>query len=178
MQFPADAVIGSRLGCGEKAKVIANLPYHLTTPIIADIVKKRHLFSHLVLMVQDEVARRFSATPGTSEYSSFTVFLNFYSHSKYAFKVSNQCFYPKPKINSAIVVLELKEPPYVSDETAFFALTRTSFEQRRKMMRSSLRNLYASADVEAALTEIGHSPQARPEELSLDSFISLFEKLT
>lgn len=177
MKFPADEVIGSRLGPGEKAKVIANLPYHLTTPIIADIVKKRHLFSHLILMVQDEVARRFSAAPGTSEYSSFTVFLNFYSRPKYAFGVSSQCFYPRPKINSAIVVLELKEPPLVSNEAAFFVLTRTSFEQRRKMLRSSLRELYAPADIEAALVEIGHSPQARPEELSLESFLLLFEKL-
>lgn len=177
MQFPADAVIGARLPPGGRAKVIANLPYHLTTPIIAEMVTKHHLFSHLILMVQDEVARRFTAQPGSSEYSSFTVFLNFYCRPHYAFGVSSHCFYPRPKVNSAIVVLELKAPPAVADVTAFFQLTRTAFEHRRKMMRSSLRALYAPAAIEAALAAIGHSPQARPEELSLEDFLKLFDKL-
>jgi 16S rRNA (adenine1518-N6/adenine1519-N6)-dimethyltransferase len=160
-----------------KAKVIANLPYHLTTPIIAHFVEQRHLFSTLVLMVQEEVARRFTAKPKTAEYGSFTVFLNFYTKPSYAFTVSRQCFFPVPKVDSAVVVLELKEPPKVSDKEAFFILTRTAFKQRRKMLRSSLREIYQPKKIEACLIEIGQNPLARPEELSLEDFLKLFEKL-
>lgn len=174
---PLEQILAPILNGSRKAKVIANLPYHLTTPIIVSLIKKRHLFSSLVLMVQDEVARRFTAQPKTSAYSSFTVFLNFYSNPRYAFSVSKHCFYPAPKVNSAIVEIELKQPPHVSNEEAFFILTRTSFEHRRKMLRGSLRELYASADIEAALISIGHSPQTRPEELSLEDFIKLFGSL-
>lgn len=177
LTFPIEETLKPKLTNGKKAKVIANLPYHLTTPIIAQFVEQRHLFSTLVLMVQEEVARRFVAKPKTSEYSSFTVFLNFYSHPSYAFTVSRQCFYPSPKVDSAVVVLELKEPPQVANEEAFFMLTRTAFKQRRKMMRSSLRDLYPPQKIEAALSEIGQSPMARPEELSIDDFLKLFALL-
>lgn len=177
LTFPIENVIGNRISPTHKAKVIANLPYHLTTPIIVQLVTRRHLFSHLILMVQDEVARRFVAKPKTSDYSSFTLFLNFYTNAQYAFTVNSSCFYPPPKVNSAIVVLELKEPPKVSDEEAFFKMTRTAFGKRRKMLRGSLKELYTPADVESALTQIGQNSQARPEDLSLETFISLFEAL-
>lgn len=178
MTFPLEETLKPYLAQGKKAKVIANLPYHLTTPIIAQLVEQRHLFSTLVLMVQEEVGRRFVGKPRTGDYGSFTVFLNFYTHPSYAFTVSRQCFYPSPKVDSAVVVLELKEPPQVSDVEAFFKLTRTAFKQRRKMMRSSLRDLYPPQEMEESLSAIGHSPMARPEELSLDDFLKLFEMLS
>jgi 16S rRNA (adenine1518-N6/adenine1519-N6)-dimethyltransferase len=177
MTFPVEKVLSSLLPEGKKAKVIANLPYHLTTPIIALLVEQRHLFSTLVLMVQEEVARRFVALPKTSAYSSFTVFLNFFSKPHYAFTVNRQCFYPSPKVDSAIVVLELKEPPPVANREAFFKMTRTAFQHRRKMLRSSLKELYPSEKIEAVLQEIGKSPLARPEELTLDEFLKLFSLL-
>jgi 16S rRNA (adenine1518-N6/adenine1519-N6)-dimethyltransferase len=177
MKFPLEEALMPLLSQGQKAKVIANLPYHLTTPIIAQFVKQRHLFSSLILMVQEEVARRFTAQPKTSDYSSFTIFLQFYSNPRYAFTVSSSCFYPKPRVNSAIVVLELREPPVVSDEDSFFKMTRTAFEHRRKMLRSSLRSLYNPDKIEQELKAIGCSPLARPEELSLGEFLKLFEQL-
>ncbi|HEV8051918.1 MAG TPA: 16S rRNA (adenine(1518)-N(6)/adenine(1519)-N(6))-dimethyltransferase RsmA [Parachlamydiaceae bacterium] len=177
LTFPVEQALKPYLEQGKKAKVIANLPYHLTTPIIAQFIEQRHLFSTLVFMVQDEVARRFVAKPKTKDYGSFTIFLNFYTQPTYAFTVSRQCFYPSPKVDSAVVVLELRKPPHVSNEEAFFVLTRTSFKQRRKMMRSSMRDIYAPALMEASLAQIGQNPLARPEELSLDDFIKLFEIL-
>lgn len=177
LEFPIEQVLKPYLSEGKKAKVIANLPYHLTTPIIAQFVKERHLFSTLILMVQEEVARRFVAKPKTSEYSSFTVFLNFYTRPRYAFTVSRQCFYPSPKVDSAVVVLELRSPPKVASEDAFFTLTRTAFKQRRKMLRSSLRELYLPKVIEASLCKIGQDPLARPEDLTLDDFLNLFEIL-
>lgn len=175
LTFPVEAALTPLLSEGKKAKVIANLPYHLTTPIIAQFVEQRHLFSTLILMVQEEVARRFVAKPKTSEYSSFTVFLNFYTHPRYAFTVSRQCFFPIPKVDSAVVVLELKTPPHVASEEDFFMLTRTAFKHRRKMLRSSLRDLYPTQLIETALNTIGQNPLARPEELSLEDFLRLFE---
>lgn len=177
LQFQLEKTLTPYLPEGKKAKVIANLPYHLTTPIIIKFVEQQHLFSSLVLMVQEEVARRFTAKQKTSEYGSFTVFLNFYTNPKYAFTVSKKCFYPSPKVNSAIVVLELKKPPYVSNKDAFFEMTRTAFKQRRKMLRSSLRDLYQPKVIEACLSQIGQNPLARPEELSLEEFLKFFEAI-
>lgn len=165
------------LSPNKKMKVIANLPYNVTTPIISKLVARTDQFSTLTLMVQDEVARRFTADSGNGDYSSFTVFLNFYSRPKYAFGVSRNCFFPPPKVESAIVSLELHEPPYVSDVGRFFKLTRTAFEHRRKMLRASLKDLYHSEKITKALEELGLNPLARPEELSLDHFLKLFEKL-
>lgn len=175
LTFPLKEEI-SRLIQGEKkAKVIANLPYHLTTPILVQIVPLRELFSSLTVMVQEEVARRFTAKPGTSEYGSFTLFLNFYTIPLYAFTVSRHCFYPVPKVDSAVVVLQLREPPLKGEDVEkFFQLTRSAFRHRRKMLRASLKDLFSSQRVEEALEMLGLNPLARPETLSLNQFLELY----
>lgn len=173
MQFPLEETLKARLPAGTKGKVIANLPYHLTTPILAKLVKEEPLISDLVLMVQDEVARRFTAQPGTSEYSSFTIFLNYYAKVKYAFQVRRNSFYPPPKVDSAVVHLKLHPSPFVEDEELLFKITRTAFEHRRKMLRSSLRELFAPEAIMEGLQQIGKDPQSRPETLSLSEFIAL-----
>jgi 16S rRNA (adenine1518-N6/adenine1519-N6)-dimethyltransferase len=178
LMFPIEETLSQQLKPLQKAKVVANLPYHLTTIILARLVVMNRLFSSLVLMVQEEVARRFTAKPGTSDYGSFTLFLNFYCRPKYGFQVSKNCFYPIPNVDSAIVLLELKEPPYVSNQEKFFEMTRTAFKHRRKMLRSSLRDLYDPDRIMETLKKIECSPQARPEELSLDQFLNFFEKIT
>lgn len=172
LHFPLESLSPSK-----KMKVIANLPYNVTTPIISKLVTRTDQFSTLTLMVQDEVARRFTADSGNSDYSSFTIFLNFYSHPKYAFGVSKNCFFPPPKVESAIVSLTLHEPPTVSDVDRFFKLTRTAFEHRRKMLRASLKDLYGSERLTEALKGLSLNPLARPENLSLEDFLKLFEKL-
>lgn len=174
LTFPLEQEMPLLLKGGQKAKVIANLPYHLTTPILAQLVPLRELFSSLTVMVQEEVARRFTAQPGSADYSSFTLFLRFYTDPHYAFTVSHNCFYPAPKVDSAIVVLQLHEPPLKGDDVAsFFQLTRTAFEQRRKMLRVSLKHLFPPQKVEEALKAIGQNPLARPETLSLEHFLQL-----
>jgi 16S rRNA (adenine1518-N6/adenine1519-N6)-dimethyltransferase len=175
--FPLEEKLTPFIEKGQKVKVIANLPYHLTTPILAYLVPKRNLFSSLTLMVQEEVARRFTASPGTKDYSSFTLFLQFYTHPHYAFGVSRHCFYPEPNVDSAIVTLELKTPPLQEGEDSFFKLTRTAFEQRRKMLRASLKALVDPSDVTQALELMGKNPLARPEELSLADFLKLHQHL-
>jgi 16S rRNA (adenine1518-N6/adenine1519-N6)-dimethyltransferase len=177
MAFPVEQELKKRLKNDHKAKVIANLPYHLTTPIISEMVVRRDIFSSLTIMVQEEVARRMTASPGHPDYSSFTVFLNFYSNPRYAFTVSRNCFYPAPKVDSAIVVLELTPPPSHINPEVFFKMTRTAFEQRRKMLRASLKSLFEPAKISNALEQIGQNPQARPEVLSLEDFINLYQAL-
>lgn len=177
LTFAIEKEVSAHLSGNQKAKVIANLPYNLTTPIMIHFTPLHHLFSQLVVMVQEEVARRFTARPSTKDYGSLTVFLNFFSTPHYGFRVSKNCFFPKPRVESAVVKLDLRAPPKVSDEGGFFTLTRTAFGQRRKMLRTSLRNLYGSDHIQEGLEEIGKSPQSRPEELFLDDFIALFEYL-
>ena len=160
-----------------KVKVIANLPYHITTPILAYLVQEHRLFSNIIVMVQEEVARRFVALPGTKTYSSFTLFLNFFSNPKFLFPVSRHCFYPPPKVESAVVSLEPKEPPKVADQDAFFVLTRTAFNHRRKMLRASLKELYPPEQVMKALEQLNLDPLARPEMLGLDDWLRFFDAL-
>lgn len=177
LTFPLEKILLPHLQQGQKAKVIANLPYHLTTPILVQLVPMRHLFSSLTVMVQEEVARRFTAKAGEADYGSFSVFLNFYTTPSYQFFVSRQCFYPAPRVDSAVVRLDLKEPPAVENSEAFFKMTRTAFSHRRKMLRGALKELYEPAAVMQALEQIGQNPLARPEELSLETFLSLFSLL-
>jgi 16S rRNA (adenine1518-N6/adenine1519-N6)-dimethyltransferase len=178
LTFPLQEEVSRLLHKGKKAKVIANLPYHLTSPIIAQFIPLQGLFTSLTVMVQEEVARRLTAQPGTAEYSSFTIFLRFYTHPHYAFTVSRNCFYPSPKVDSAVVVLTLRPPPLSgNDITTFFLLTRTAFEHRRKMLRGSLKDLFPSQTIERALETIGQDPLARPEALSLEQFLQLHSLL-
>lgn len=177
LTFPWRQVLSERLAAGKKAKIIANLPYHLTTPILTRFVPAHDLIASMTVMVQKEVAERMSAVPGNKIYGSLTVFLNYHARVNYAFTVSNHCFFPPPKVHSAVVSLHLCTPPAVSDEEAFFRLTRSAFGQRRKMLRASLSELYPADRVTAALTTLQQNPLARPEELSLELFLKLFEKL-
>jgi len=176
LEFPLEK-LKEFLKEGQKVKVIANLPYHVTTPILAHLISHHTLFSRLIIMVQDEVARRFIALPKTSDYSSLTIFLHFFSQPKYLFMVSEQCFYPVPKVKSAVVALDLKEPCDVSDREKFFLTVRTAFMHRRKMLRASLRDLYGSEHIVKALESLQYNPQARPEELSLREWLQFFEAL-
>lgn len=154
-------------------KVVANLPYHITTPIITKLVEKRDLIDTITVMVQDEVGRRMVGKPKTDDYSSLSLFLSYYTEAAYGFKVKRGSFYPPPKVDSAVVHLRLKEPPYVSNEERFFKMVREAFNHRRKMLRSSLSELYPKDFIESSLT----NPQARPEELGLEEFILLFESV-
>lgn len=177
LKFPLEAFLQELQLKGKKIKVVANLPYHITTPVLVRLIPLYPLVHSLTLMVQKEVATRFVAQKGTSDYSSFTIFLQFFSTPRYCFTVEPTCFYPRPSVRSAVVQLILKQPPPIADINAFFQLTRTAFQQRRKMLRSSLRSLYPAQNIEQGLAEQGLNPQARPEELSLDQFIKLFSSL-
>lgn len=150
----------------ENTKVITNLPYHIATPILSKLVTRRDRFTRLTVMVQDEMARRMVAKPGSADYSSFSLFLEVYTNPKYAFKVSRNCFYPAPKVESAVVTLDLKQPPDINLER-FFNMTRTAFGQRRKMLKNTLKELCPGIEE----TEWA---QKRPEELGIEEYLKVF----
>jgi len=162
---------------GNRRTVVANLPYNITSPILTQLLPKTDLFNRIVVMVQLEVAERLTASPGNKTYGSLTVFANLYSQPKWGFKVSRQCFYPSPNVDSAVIRFDLKPPPKEVNDEAFFQLIRTAFGQRRKMMKSSLKKLYPASSLCAALENIGMHETARPEELSADQFVELYRDL-
>ncbi len=161
----------------KKIKVVANLPYHITTPILTKLLPRHDKIESVTIMVQKEFAKRMTAAPRSADYSSFTVFAAFYSHPTYCFTVEPTCFYPRPKVQSAIVHCQLQPPPRPDGQEAFFTLTRTAFQKKRKMLRTSLKDLFPAAVIAQTLTDMGISPQARPEELSLEQFLTFFDKL-
>ncbi|MES2121382.1 MAG: 16S rRNA (adenine(1518)-N(6)/adenine(1519)-N(6))-dimethyltransferase RsmA [Chlamydiota bacterium] len=158
-------------------KIVANLPYHITTPILTRLLPLHHHVDSLTIMVQKQFADRMKASSKTSDFSSFTVFLDFYSDLVKSFDVSPNCFYPRPKVHSTVVHCKL-HPPLLEDSVdEFFIMTRTAFHQKRKMLRTSLKELYPIQAIEHALTLLHEPVTARPEELSTEQWITLFKSL-
>lgn len=160
-----------------KIKVVANLPYHITTPILLTLLPHYDKIDSLTIMVQKEYADRMVAASKTSHYSHLSLLVSFFCQAKLIFTINPNSFFPKPKIKSAIVHCRLNPPVLTNDIDAFFFLTRSAFQQKRKMLRSSLRSLAPSELIEQALQTIHLSKTARPEELNLQEFISLFKQL-
>lgn len=160
----------------KNTKVIANLPYNITTPILSHLLQYPEYFSSFTLMVQKEVAQRICASPHTKAYGSLSVFLQYYTNTTYAFTVSGNCFIPKPKVDSAVIHLTVKDTP-LKDPAPFFKFVRTAFEKRRKMLTSSLSSLYSKESIYQSLVELDLDPQTRPENLSLDQWLKLFDHL-
>lgn len=157
-------------------KVVANLPYHITAPILEKLCAFSSLFSSLTIMVQKEVADRITARSGSRETGSFTIFLQFYAKLANSFKVSAACFYPRPKVDSAVIRLDFQPQPPV-DAKQFFPIVRQAFQQRRKMITSSLQKLFPVEKIRDALSESGIGITARPETLTLDQWVKLYGKL-
>ncbi|MBI3236665.1 MAG: ribosomal RNA small subunit methyltransferase A [Chlamydiales bacterium] len=175
MKFPLDRYLDEK---GKPLKVVANLPYHITTPILTKLLPLYPRIESVTIMVQKEFGRRMVATPSSEDYSSFSLFTRFYSDPAYCFTVEPTCFYPRPRVQSAVIHCHLKPPPLdLSEEEAFFSLTRRTFQKKRKMLKTSLKDFYPIGSVEAALAKMGLSVQARPEELSLEQFLYLFAYL-
>ncbi len=164
-----------------KAKVVANLPYHLTTPLLVKLfLEGFDKWSSITVTVQYEVAKRMASKVGHADYGSLTLFLNFFSHVRSLFKISSSCFYPKPSVDSATIHLEMKEKlpiESVEDRNLFFIMTRAAFGQRRKFLSNSLSAVYDKQKVIATLEDMGLSSKTRPENLSLEEYLTLFEML-
>ena len=156
--------------------VVANLPYYISTPLLFRILSHGNRFPRMVLMLQNEVADRLIAKPGTSEYGVLSVMAQYSAHILKAFKVSPQCFRPRPEVDSAVVLLRTHEPRTrrPGEEQRFTALVRAAFAHRRKTLVNSLKNEgYDSKQVETALAKLHLSPSLRAETLPLEQFLEL-----
>ncbi len=160
--------------------VVANLPYYISTPLLFRLLDCRSRFSRMVLMLQDEVADRLVAKPGSSDYGVLSVMAQYAADITKAFKVSAQCFRPRPEVGSAVVLLRSKAqvPLRAEEEPAFTALVKASFAHRRKTLVNSLRDEdYDQRLVANALNDMGIPLTIRAETLALDQFTDLTKRL-
>ena len=156
--------------------VIANIPYYITTPIIEHIINENIDVSAMTLLVQKEVAERFSAKPKTKEYGAITVYLNYFFEVEKLFNVKNTCFSPAPKVDSAVVKFTKKDNSYDIDNKKFFKFVTECFSQKRKTLKNNLKN-YDWNKVKEVLDKHSISDSCRAEELSLDIFIEIYNIL-
>jgi 16S rRNA (adenine1518-N6/adenine1519-N6)-dimethyltransferase len=160
--------------------VVANLPYYLSSPLLFRLLDQRDRFSRLVLMLQDEVADRLVAKGGSSEYGVLSVMAQYAADITKAFRVSAQCFRPRPEVDSAVVFLKTKElrPLSPENERQFAALVKAAFAHRRKTLVNSLKDEgYDQQTVVRALEALGVSPAVRAEVLSLAQFIEMTPRM-
>jgi 16S rRNA (adenine1518-N6/adenine1519-N6)-dimethyltransferase len=156
-------------------KVVGNLPYNISTPVLQRFVESEPKPRAIIVTLQREVAHRLAAKPRQKDYGALTLFTQLYYHGTIAHIVSPRCFFPEPKVESAVVVLERRDPRVKLEAGArFHELVRRGFAQRRKMLKKLLNEL---PGVEPALVEGGAAPTARAEELSLEQWIGLANAL-
>ena len=181
MEVDLAAIIKEK-AAGEKVSVCANLPYYITTPILMRLLESRIAFDSITVMVQAEVAARLAAMPGTADYGAITASLNYYGSPKKLFTVSAGNFMPAPKVNSAVVRIDLyKEKPVVpDDEKTFFAVIKAAFGQRRKTLVNALQTGFPSFSKEKItqiITDCGFDEKIRGEKLSTADFAAIADKM-
>ena len=161
-----------------KLKIISNLPYQITSPLLFKILDYRNHFSTIVIMIQKEVAERLKASPGSKSYSPLSIMMQHYFIIKYEFTVKPHLFYPPPKVDSAVVTFLLKEDVKpIENEDRFWNFVKVSFSNRRKMLRNNIKG-FVSKDIYTYLMQ--NEPvmlSKRAEALHLKDFIYLFDKI-
>ena len=167
---------------GMPVSVCANLPYYITTPILMHLLESGVKFSTITVMVQNEVAARLSAKAGSADYGAITAVLGYYGSVKKLFKVSAGCFIPAPKVDSAVVRIDLFDRcPYdIKDEKLFRNCIKAAFEMRRKTLENALSSKLGSftkEQVAFAISECGFEPKIRGERLSCEDFVNLSNSL-
>ena len=164
---------------GRPVKVVANLPYYITTPIIMGLFENQVPLDSITIMVQKEVADRMQVGPGTKDYGALSLAVQYYASPQIVANVPPNCFMPRPKVGSAVIRLtRFQEPPVkVDDEKLMFAIIRASFNQRRKTLVNGLKNAselsFTKEQIESALTSAGLQLNIRGEALTLEQFAQL-----
>ena len=165
-------------------KVVANLPYYITTPILMHLIESGIPFSEFVVMMQKEVADRISAQPNTKAYGSLSIAVQYYMTAKVAFIVPRTVFVPAPNVDSAILKMVRRPEPAVAveDESFFFKVSKASFTHRRKTLWNNLTGYFGKTEevkdkLTKALDQAGLAPSVRGEALSLAEFASLADAL-
>ncbi|MFH1640937.1 MAG: 16S rRNA (adenine(1518)-N(6)/adenine(1519)-N(6))-dimethyltransferase RsmA [Candidatus Omnitrophota bacterium] len=158
-----------------KIKVIGNIPYYITSPIIELLLGTKDKIETIILTVQKEFAKRIVSNPGSKEYGSFSCFVQYHTKAKILFYVKNSCFFPRPKVDSAVLELSIQHAPTVrvEDEKLLFKIVRAAFNKRRKIMKNSLKDIIPQQKLELFFKKYYIDPKIRPEKLSLQDFANL-----
>lgn len=168
---------------GRPFKIVANLPYYITTPIIMSLLESRVPADSITVMIQKEVADRMKAGPGSKDYGALSLAVQYYSEPYLAANVPPNCFMPRPNVGSAVIRLRRLEKPSVEvkDEKLLFKIIRGAFNQRRKTLANAVANFeglsFSRADVEEALVKLGFDTRVRGEALTLEEFGTLSDEL-
>ena len=173
------------LPAGKKVKVVANLPYYITTPIVMQLLEKQEQIESITVMVQKEVALRMQEGPGTKAYGALSLAVQYYASPQLVMTVSRHCFLPKPDVDSAVIRLNIyapeERPVRVKDEAFLFRLIRAAFNQRRKTLLNALQNdagtKIPKEKTLEALEKMGKPETIRGEALTLSEFGMLSDLL-
>lgn len=162
-----------------KLRLVGNIPYHLTSPILFKAFEERNAVQDITMMIQKEVSRRIASEPNSKDYGILSVFSHFYGSPKCLFNVSPNCFYPKPKVTSTVVQIQLHERLHYKVDRELFALVvRTAFGKRRKTLSNSLSYLPYSEEIMNLLLEKVEFPlDMRPEQLTVEQFVELTKQI-
>lgn len=167
----------------ESAKVIANLPYYITTPIIMDLLEHSKRVTDIIVMIQKEVAQRFNAVKNTKEYGALTLIVNFYAETEIVANVPQNCFLPRPQVDSCVIKISKRDKVLFDIENTdlLFKLVKAGFAMRRKTLVNCLFSFfekkYSKEELENLLVDIGLDKRIRGESLELCDFVRLLEKV-
>ncbi len=189
LQLNLTELIPSSTLISEKSKVVANLPYYATSPIILKLFSCAELFERLVILVQKEVAERIVASPGSKRYGAFSVVTQYHADPEIMTVVPPEAFWPQPKVDSAVVRMMIRETPRVKtlNESMFFAVVRGGFAKRRKTILRALSMAgkifpelahIEEDDIRAALARVGVDPMRRAETLAIEEFGRIADEIT
>jgi 16S rRNA (adenine1518-N6/adenine1519-N6)-dimethyltransferase len=162
-------------GLKNTIKIVGNIPYYISSPIIEHLLKFKNTIGTIFLTVQKEFAKRMVASPGSKEYACLSCFVQYYTEPKIMFSIKKTCFFPAPKVDSCLVRLKVFSKPKFKpeNEKLFFRIIRLAFNKRRKTLRNSLRGTIPKQDLELFLKSHGIDTNARPEDLRLEDFENL-----
>lgn len=166
----------------ENVKVVANLPYYITTPIIMKLLEEKLNLKSITVMVQKEVAERLTEKPGGKNTGSITYSIHYYTEPRTVLEVPKECFIPSPKVDSSVINLKVLQKPKINvlNEELFFKVIKCAFMQKRKTLINSLSNsgISSKETLENILTELGLDLRVRAEQLTLEQFEILSNRLT
>lgn len=171
--------IKQRISPAKRIKVIGNLPYYVTTPIIEHLLENREAIESILIVVQKEVANRILASAGDEDYGSLSCFLQYYTKPSYIHTIKRSSFYPEPEVDSSLIKFDILDTPSVkvNDEKLLFKIMRGAFNQRRKTILNSLSRDEVlglpKAELSKILDKTGVDPSSRPEDLPLSAFADL-----
>ena len=178
------AALAEEKNQGRPIKVVANLPYYITTPIIMGLFEKNVPLESITVMVQKEVADRMQVGPGTKDYGALSLAVQYYAEPYIVANVPPNCFMPRPSVGSAVIRLtrHREMPVQVKDEKLMFRLIRASFNQRRKTLANGLKNSpelqFSKEEIETAIETLGKGASVRGEALTLEEFAKLAKSFT